>query len=189
MFSSVIAAIDFLLGWKIRQQGAVQAGQGTRLVWRRINRATGNCLTVGDHSIVLANIRFEDSGGAIRIGDRCFIGKSDLICYRTIDISDDVIMSWGVTITDHDSHSLDWQHRKDDVLEWHAGRKDWSRVASAPVVIESKAWIGFNVSILKGVTIGEGAVIGACSVVTRDVAPYTVVVGNPARFVRALNAS
>ena len=186
MFSSVIAAIDYLLSRKIRRQGVVQVGQGSRLIWRRINSAAGNRLVVGQQSIVLANIRFEDVGGSVRIGDRCFIGKSDLVCYRSIDIRDDVIMSWGITITDHDSHSLDWQHRKDDVLEWHSGRKDWSRVANAPVVIESKVWIGFNVNILKGVTIGEGAVVGAGSVVTRNVAPFSVVAGNPARLIRTL---
>ncbi|MBV8923397.1 DapH/DapD/GlmU-related protein, partial [Bradyrhizobium sp.] len=56
----------------------------------------------------------------------------------------------------------------------------------APVVIADKVWIGFNASILKGVTIGEGAVVGACSVVTRDVPPFAVVAGNPARVIRTL---
>jgi galactoside O-acetyltransferase len=51
-------------------------------------------------------------------------------------------------------------------------------------VIQDKVWIGFGASILKGVTVGEGAVIGAQAVVTRDVAPYTVVAGNPARIIR-----
>ena len=56
----------------------------------------------------------------------------------------------------------------------------------APITIEDKVWIGFGVNILKGVTIGEGAVIGACSVVTKDIPPYAVAVGNPARVVRNL---
>jgi acetyltransferase-like isoleucine patch superfamily enzyme len=186
MLGRMITIADSVWGWAVRRQGGVQVGQGTRMVWRRISGARDNHLTVGDGSIVLANIRFEESGGRLAIGDRSFIGKSDLVCYRSVEIGNDVIMSWGVTITDHDSHSLDWQQRNNDVSEWHEGRKDWTHVAHAPVTIKDKVWIGFNVSILKGVTIGEGAVVGAGSVVTRDVAPYSVVAGNPARLIRML---
>lgn len=181
--------VDALLGWNVRRSGAVSVGQGSAVAWRRIRQVAGNRLSIGQNSIIQANIRFEDRGGEISIGDRTYIGKSDLVCYRSIVIGDDVIMSWGITITDHDSHSLDWQHRRNDVLDWGKGRKDWAHVAHAPVVIRDKAWIGFNVSVLKGVTIGEGAVVGACSVVTRDVQPYSVVVGNPAREVRKLESS
>ncbi|MCB0501084.1 MAG: hypothetical protein KDD32_00210 [Bacteroidetes bacterium] len=53
-------------------------------------------------------------------------------------------------------------------------------------MIKDKAWIGFNVIILKGVTIGEGAVVGAGSVVTKDVPDYTIVVGNPAKLIKKL---
>jgi acetyltransferase-like isoleucine patch superfamily enzyme len=56
-------------------------------------------------------------------------------------------------------------------------------VASAPVVLEDDAWIGFNATILKGVIIGQGAVVGASSVVTKDVVAYTVVAGSPATVV------
>jgi acetyltransferase-like isoleucine patch superfamily enzyme len=181
--------IDGLLGWNSRRSGAVEVGRGTTMAWRRVNRVSGNRLSVGEDSIVHADIRFEASGGEIWIGSRSFIGRSNLVCYRSITIGDDVIMSWGITIVDHDSHGIDWANRRDDVREWGQGRKNWEHVAHAPVVIADKAWIGFNVSILKGVTVGEGAVIGACSVVTRDVAPYSVVVGNPARVVRSLSAS
>ncbi|KAK8089992.1 acetyltransferase [Apiospora hydei] len=55
----------------------------------------------------------------------------------------------------------------------------------APITIEDDCWIGGNVTVLAGVTIGRGSTVGAGSVVTKDVAPYTVVVGNPARFLRA----
>ena len=76
--------------------------------------------------------------------------------------------------------------RRNDVREWAQGRKDWSNVAHAPVVIANKAWIGFNVTVLKGVTIGEGAVVAACAVVTKDIPPYSLVAGNPAQIIRKL---
>jgi acetyltransferase-like isoleucine patch superfamily enzyme len=56
----------------------------------------------------------------------------------------------------------------------------------APIHIQDKAWIGYGVSILKGVTIGEGAIIGAASVVTKDIPPYSIAAGNPAQIIRQL---
>lgn len=55
-----------------------------------------------------------------------------------------------------------------------------------PVVIEDKVWIGINATILPGVRVGYGAIIGANSVVTKDVPPMTVVAGNPARIIKEL---
>ncbi|WOH48831.1 acyltransferase [Bradyrhizobium sp. sBnM-33] len=184
----LIGLIDAILGWKSRFSGAVSIGRGSTIAWRRIRRAAGNVLSVGEDSIVHADISFEETGGKIQIGSRTFIGRSHLVCYRSLSIGDDVIMSWGITIVDHDSHSVDWIDRRNDVREWSAGRKDWKKIAHAPVVVSNRAWIGFNVSVLKGVTIGEGAAIGACSVVTRDVPPYTLAAGNPARVIRTLSA-
>ena len=60
-------------------------------------------------------------------------------------------------------------------------------VKDAPISIGNKAWIGFGVTILKGVTIGEGSDIAAGSVVTKDVPSYTLVGGNPAKFIKKLN--
>ena len=64
--------------------------------------------------------------------------------------------------------------------------KNWTVVKDEAIVIESKVWIGFDVTILKGVTVGEGAVIGAKSIVTKNVEPWTVVAGNPAVVVKYL---
>ena len=64
--------------------------------------------------------------------------------------------------------------------------KDWSVVNSNPIKICDDVWIGMNVIILKGVTVGEGAIVGAGSVVTKDVPAWTVVAGNPARVVKVL---
>jgi galactoside O-acetyltransferase len=181
--------IDLPLGWRSVFAGSVVVGRETTIARRRIKRVAGNRLIIGDQSIINANISFEESDGIVQIGSRTFIGRSHIVCYRRITIGDDVIMSWGITVVDHDSHSLDWEQRRDDVRNWSEGKKHWNHIAHAPVVVADKAWIGFNVSILKGVTIGEGAVVGACSVVTRDIPPYAVAVGNPARVVRWLGTA
>src|SRR5436190_3381169 len=129
---------DSALGWRSRNSGAVSVGQGTTMPWHRIRRVAGNHLLIGDESIIHADISFEDRGGEVRIGSRTFIGRSNLVCYRRLTIGDDVIMSWGVTIVDHDSHCIDWERRENDVREWARGRKDWTHVAHAPVTIADK---------------------------------------------------
>ena len=62
--------------------------------------------------------------------------------------------------------------------------KDHYVLIPIPVTIKKNAWIGANVTICPGVEIGEGAVIGAGAVVTKDVEPYTVVAGVPAKFIK-----
>jgi acetyltransferase-like isoleucine patch superfamily enzyme len=64
--------------------------------------------------------------------------------------------------------------------------KEITNVDSAPIIIEDHVWISFNSIILKGVTIGKGAIIAAGSVVTKDVAPFTLVAGNPAKLIKHL---
>jgi galactoside O-acetyltransferase len=152
-------------------------------------------LTVGDKSIVAGNFYFESKSGKIRIGKECFIGNSTFISHSAIIIGDHVTIGWGGTIYDHDSHSLDYQDRRKDIeVEYHdicsgqnfIAHKDWSDVKTAPITIENDAWIGMNCIILKGVTIGQGAIVGAGSVVTHDVPAWSVVAGNPAKVVKYL---
>jgi len=64
--------------------------------------------------------------------------------------------------------------------------KNWEVVNSRPIKIEDDVWIGMNVLVLKGVTIGRGAIVAAGSVVTKNVEPWTVVGGNPAKLIKKL---
>lgn len=155
---------------------------------------TKKYLILGENSIVQGRFVFERETGEITIGSNTFIGGSTFVCINKIEIGNDVLISWGCTIIDNDSHSLEWIHRKDDVKDWKRGvdenqvgkYKNWEHIKSSPIKICDKVWIGFHSIILKGVTIGEGAVVGAGSVVTKDVPPYSIVAGNPARIIKKL---
>lgn len=172
-----------------RLKGAVALDIGVRSRVRldRVSPIADSRLKIGRDCIVNARISFDRAGAKVSCGNRCYIGSSHLISAESIILEDDVVISWGVTIVDHNSHAIHWRDRANDVIDWGRGVKDWSNVAIAPVHICAKVWIGFNAIILKGVTIGEGAIVAAGAVVTKDVAPYTIVAGNPARLVRTLS--
>ena len=102
-----------------------------------------------------------------------------------IEIGNRVILSHGVQIFDNNSHSLSAidRHERFRELRIHGGHLQPEKVSHKAVRIEDDAWIGFNSAILKGVTVGKGAIVGACSVITQDVEPFAIMVGNPARKV------
>lgn len=152
-------------------------------------------LSIGDDCIVCGDFIFESAEGRITVGNHSYIGGGTFISRSSIEIGNNVTIAWGGTVYDHDSHSLDYLKRRkdidDELDDIRNGRnfiahKDWSDVKSKPIRICDDAWIGMNVIILKGVTIGEGAVVGAGSVVTKDVPAWTVVAGNPARIIKEL---
>lgn len=152
-------------------------------------------LQVLEGSIVNGHFIFESQEGFISVGRKCFIGQSTFICRSSIKIGNNVTIAWGATFYDHDSHSLNYLDRRKDIEKEmnniKYGRnfiidKNWDCVKSKPIVICDDAWIGMNCIILKGVTIGEGAVVGAGSVVTKNVPAWTVVAGNPAKVVKKL---
>ncbi len=175
--------------WPKLLPGAVVIGEGTRIHSAQLSvaDATGCFLTIGEQSDIEARLVFERASASITIGSRTHIGTSLLDATCSIEIGDDVMIAFEVLVMDHDSHSLNYSQRQNDVREWMQGRKDWTHVQMAPVRIESKAWIGTRATILKGVTVGEGAIVGAGSVVTKNVAAWTVVGGNPAKVIRTLD--
>ena len=154
-------------------------------LWR-IRGGKECCMKIENNSLINCFITFEKSNSRIHIGAETFIGKSNLAVASKITIGNNVLISSGVTITDHNSHSLIYSQRKDDVLDWKNNKKDWSNVVIKPVIISDKVWIGFNSIILKGVTIGEGAIVAAGSVVTKNVGAWTIVGGNPAKIIREI---
>lgn len=120
-------------------------------------------------------IRTCASGARIVIGDDVGMSGSSISAHRSVSIGNHVLIGSGVLITDSDAHPLDADKRR-------LGGNG----AVAPVVIEDDAFIGARAIILKGVTVGRGAIVGAGSVVVRNVPPYSVVAGNPAVVVRQL---
>ena len=148
-------------------------------------------LIIGDDSVINATINMGNCH--VKIGDRVMINNgTTFYCINGITIGNDVMISWGCTLIDNNSHSLISAERAKELAtakqEYEDGtignNTDWSLVKNAPIVIKDKAWIGFNSIIMKGVTIGEGAVVAAGSVVTKDVPDYAVVSGNPATVIK-----
>ncbi len=143
-------------------------------------------IQIGAGSHILGQLRVFGHGGQIRIGESCFVGEDSRIwSAEAITIGNRVQIAHSVNIHDSNSHSLSaskrFRHLNEILCTGHPLILD--DVASAPVVLEDDAWIGFNATILKGVIIGQGAVVGASSVVTKDVVAYTVVAGSPATVV------
>ncbi|TWI93813.1 galactoside O-acetyltransferase [Mucilaginibacter frigoritolerans] len=152
-------------------------------------------LNVGDDSILDCKVLFESDTGEVIVGNRVYIGSSNIICKSRIEFGDNVFVAWGSYFYDHDSHSIDYRERENDISQqledYRAGRffienKNWSVVNTKPIVIGANAWIGMNCHILKGVTVGEGAIIGAGSVVTRDIPAWTIAGGNPAKVIKEI---
>ena len=126
--------------------------------------------------------------GRISIGEFALVNGARLTCDAAIDIGDYALISWNVLIMD--SYRLPFDPNQRRCALQAASHRSIRRLAgdvpARPVRIGRNAWIGFDVCILPGVTIGEGSVVGARSVVTEDVPPYCVVAGNPARLIRRL---
>lgn len=117
----------------------------------------------------------------IVIGNNCQFGAMNHIsCCNKIVIGDNLLTGKWVTITDNNHGTTDFESLQ---------KAPVSRLLSSkgPIIIGNNVWIGEGARILGGVTIGDGAVVGANCVVTKDVSAYSVVVGNPARIIKTEN--
>ncbi|NOZ53742.1 MAG: acyltransferase [Gammaproteobacteria bacterium] len=125
------------------------------------------------------NVIFDPDGfysySTIKVGSDVFIGPCAHFSGQSIIIGNKVLFGPGVYI-------LGGDHQYSVPGKFMHDLKDPGK--NLPVIIEDDVWVGANVTILKGVHIGTGSIIGAGSVVTHDVESYTIVAGNPARLLR-----
>ena len=111
----------------------------------------------------------------ISIGDDSSVhARTHISAVRDVTIGRNVLIAPNCYVTDHDHYWLDPADPP----------RSSSRLVHAPTFIDDHVWLGEKVSVLKGVTIGRNSIIGANSVVTRDIPPYSIAVGSPARVVR-----
>ena len=116
-------------------------------------------------------------GENVEINDEVHIGATEKII-----IGDNVLIASKVYISDHNHGSY-----KGEEQDFPMSIPKERKIYSSPIKIEKNVWIGEFVSILQGVTIGEGSIIGTMSVVTKDIPPYTIAVGSPAKPIKKYN--
>ena len=127
-------------------------------------------------------------GGHVSVGRYALVHGAWIICDAKVEIGDYALISWNVVIMDTYRAPCDPQARRRELerVPSHPSRRLLAKTHTRPVRIGRNSWIGFDCCLLPGVTIGEGAIVGARSVVVEDVPPYTLAAGNPARVIRAI---
>lgn len=143
------------------------------LNYGRIMTAPGYEIHVGDNVCLEKGVRLSMGPGAkIFIGDNTYLADyAHVLSVDEVRIGKDCAISWHVLFMDTSSHPI-------------AFGNDAAVTRISPITVEDHVWIGCRAVILKGVTIGEGAVVANNAVVTHDVPPRTMVGGNPARVIK-----
>jgi acetyltransferase-like isoleucine patch superfamily enzyme len=157
----------------------------------RIRNALGdsNKILIGRHSHIRGELMIFGHGGRISIGEWCYVGVGTRIWSAgSIEIGNRVLISHSVNIFDNLTHPLKAADRHEQAKQiFTSGHPREISLDEKPVKIGDDAWIGACAMILRGVSVGEGGVVAAGAVVTRDVPAYSIVAGNPAVVVRELS--
>jgi acetyltransferase-like isoleucine patch superfamily enzyme len=154
----------------------ISVGAGTSIGAGSVLHAghRNTCLDIGPHCRIGPGVRLMTWGGAISIGEHSSVNANSLL-YGTGGIR----IGRYVRIA-ADTTMVASQHVFSSTQDYIANQGYTSR----GIVVDDDVWIGAGVCVLDGVTIGTGSIVGAGAVVTRDVAPFTVVAGVPARVIR-----
>ncbi len=148
-----------------------------------------DAVTIGQGASTYLGTMFDvGKQGRVVLGDYALVHGARIICEEAVTIEDHALISWNVVLMDSYRVPLDPDARREVVrrVPERMPRRFESAGPAQPVRIGRGAWLGFDSCVLPGVTVGEGAVVGARSVVFDSVEPYTIVAGNPARVIRRL---
>jgi acetyltransferase-like isoleucine patch superfamily enzyme len=162
----------------------------TAQIFRHLHSTREDAVRLGDYVSCYAGCSFAiGKQGRCTVGDFTLMNGALVMAEELIEIGSYCLISWNVGIADSDFHPIDPAQRRLDALAlapFYKERPPRPPIRTAPVRIADNVWIGMNAVILKGVTIGENCIVAAGSVVSKSVAPNTVVAGNPAIIVRQL---
>lgn len=151
-----------------------------------------DALQVGRGASIYLGVMFDvGPQGRVSIGQFTLINGARIICDAEVSIGDYCLISWNTVFMDSNRSPTDVVARRKQLER--AAATEPRRIepieAGRPIRIGRNVWIGFEACVLPGVSIGEGSVVGARSVVVEDLPPYSVAVGNPARILRQLAPS
>lgn len=141
----------------------------------RMDVAPWNKFELGDYSTIEDFSAINNGVGDVIIGNQTKIGLSNTII-GPVTLGNDIRLAQNITLS---GLNHNYQDIKTPIHK--------QGVSTSPIVIEDECWIGANVVVLPGVTIGKHSVIAAGSIVTKDIPPYSVAVGNPARIIKQYN--
>lgn len=170
------------LEWKLiklntflyRHRYHIDIGENS-LIYGRQEFTGGGKIKIGNNTRISRWCVFREYGGCITIGDNCSVNS---FCHFSgnggITIGDNVLIATQCVL-------ITANHNFDEITKPISSQGE----SRAPIVIEDDCWLGAGVKVLMGVTIGRGSVIGAGSVVTKDVPPYSVVVGVPGKVMKS----
>jgi acetyltransferase-like isoleucine patch superfamily enzyme len=153
------------------------------------SRAPG-AVQIGRGSSVYLGVMFDvGPNGRVKLGDYVLMNGARIICDSEITIGDHSLISWNVVLMDNYRLPINARTRRSELekVPKTLPRRATAEVVALPIRIGANVWIGFDCCVLPGVTIGDGAIVGARSVVTQDVPACTIVAGNPARMVREID--
>ncbi|WP_309142344.1 acyltransferase [Bradyrhizobium sp. sGM-13] len=159
----------------------------------RIRNALGDSsqIVIGANSHVRGELMIFAHGGRISVGEWCYVGMGTRIWSgASIDIGDRVLISHSVNIFDNLTHPIRASERHAQARQiFTMGHPRDICLDDKPIKIGDDAWIGACAIIMRGVTVGQGGIVAAGSVVTKDVPAFSIVAGNPAVVVRELSPS